>query len=299
MDGIIVINKEKGFTSFDVVAKMRGILKIRKIGHTGTLDPDATGVLPVCIGGATKLCDMLTDTVKSYEAVMLLGLETDTQDIGGNVLQMCDVTVSEESVREAVASFIGIIEQIPPMYSALKVNGRKLCDMARAGETVERKSRQIEIFDIEIQEIALPEVRMRITCSKGTYIRTLCHDIGQKLGCGATMKALVRTRTAGFGIEEAITLQQLEEAVQTGTLQDKIHPTDSIFSAYRSLTVKTEAKIYADNGNPLTLTQVCEEVNPNEDEWFRIYAQDGLFYGVYIYTQGRMLPRKLFFARVR
>lgn len=187
--GIINVYKEKGFTSHDVVAKLRGIVGQKKIGHTGTLDPDATGVLPVCLGKATKLCDLLTDKNKTYEAVLLLGKTTDTQDITGEVLEEKSTeALTEEKVREAIEGFIGDYEQIPPMYSALKVNGKKLYELAREGKVIERKARPVKILDIQILEIDLPKVRMEVSCSKGTYIRTLCHDIGEKLGCGGCME---------------------------------------------------------------------------------------------------------------
>ena len=193
--GIINVYKEKGFTSHDVVAKLRGIVGQKKIGHTGTLDPDATGVLPVCLGKATKLCDLLTDKNKTYEAVLLLGKTTDTQDITGEVLEEKSTeALTEEKVREAIEGFIGDYEQIPPMYSALKVNGKKLYELAREGKVIERKARLVKILDIQILEIDLPKVRMEVSCSKGTYIRTLCHDIGEKLGCGGCMESLIRTR---------------------------------------------------------------------------------------------------------
>ena len=170
-DGIINVYKEKGFTSFDVVAKMRGILGQKKVGHTGTLDPEAEGVLPVCVGKGTRLCDMLTDRDKTYEATLLLGMETDTQDTTGTVLSETDASgLTEEAVREAVLCFVGDYDQIPPMYSALKVNGRKLCDLARQGVEVERKPRPVKIYDITIRSIRLPEVVMTVSCSKGTYI---------------------------------------------------------------------------------------------------------------------------------
>lgn len=190
--GIINVYKEKGFTSHDVVAKLRGIVGQKKIGHTGTLDPDATGVLPVCLGKATKLCDLLTDKNKTYEAVLLLGKTTDTQDITGEVLEEKSTeALTEEKVREAIEGFIGDYEQIPPMYSALKVNGKKLYELAREGKVIERKARPVKILDIQILEIDLPKVRMEVSCSKGTYIRTLCHDIGEKLGCGGCMESLI------------------------------------------------------------------------------------------------------------
>ena len=181
--GIINVYKEKGFTSHDVVAKLRGIVGQKKIGHTGTLDPDATGVLPVCLGKATKLCDLLTDKDKTYEAVMLLGMTTDTQDVTGRILEERSTeTLTADKVREAIRSFIGDYDQIPPMYSALKVNGKKLYELAREGKVVERKARPVKILDIRIIEMDLPRVRMEVSCSKGTYIRTLCHDIGEQLG---------------------------------------------------------------------------------------------------------------------
>ena len=191
-DGVINVYKEKGFTSHDVVAKLRGILRQKKIGHTGTLDPDAVGVLPVCLGKGTKLCDVLTDKTKAYRAVLLLGVETDTEDAGGEILNRCPperlAALTKEAVTQAVMSFVGPYDQIPPMYSALKVNGQKLCDLARAGKTVERKARRVEIFSICIEEIALPRVTMTVECSKGTYIRTLCSDIGSRLGTGAAWR---------------------------------------------------------------------------------------------------------------
>ena len=186
MDGILNIYKEKGYTSHDVVAKLRGILKTKKIGHTGTLDPDAQGVLPVCVGRATKLCDMLTDKDKAYETVMLLGKTTDTQDITGSVLSESELgeDITAEKVTEVINSFVGEYMQVPPMYSALKVNGKKLYELARSGIEVERKARKVYIHSIEIKDISLPRVTMTVNCSKGTYIRTLCHDIGETLGAG-------------------------------------------------------------------------------------------------------------------
>ena len=204
MDGIINVYKEEGFTSHDVVAKLRGICRQKKIGHTGTLDPQATGVLPVCLGSATRACEMLTDRTKEYVAELLLGQMTDTQDITGTVLEEKDVKVTEEAVRETVLSFVGDYMQIPPMYSALKVNGKKLCDLAREGKTVERQARPVKILTIDILDVTLPRVRMRVHCSKGTYIRTLCQDIGEKLGCGGCMESLLRTQVSEFLLKDAL-----------------------------------------------------------------------------------------------
>jgi len=227
--GIINVNKEQGFTSHDVVAKLRGILRQKKIGHTGTLDPDATGVLPVCLGKGTKLCDMLTDRDKTYRAVMLLGTVTDTQDTSGRILSENKVTSTEQEVLEAIKSFTGDYEQIPPMYSALKVDGRKLYELAREGKVIERKARLVHIHEIVVDETALPRVTMTVSCSKGTYIRTLCHDIGEKLGCGGCMESLVRTKAGAFAIADSFTLGQIEELRDNGTLMDHITPIDEMF----------------------------------------------------------------------
>ena len=301
MDGIIVVHKEKGFTSFDVVAKLRGILKQKKIGHTGTLDPDATGVLPVCLGCATKLCDMLTDTTKVYEAELLLGVTTDTQDTSGMVLEEKDVLVTEEEVQEVIASFIGEQKQIPPMYSVLKVDGKKLYELAREGKTVERKARDITIENIEILEISLPRVKMTVTCSKGTYIRTLCNDIGEKLGCGGAMASLIRHKTAGFTLEEARTLDEIEALMKGGMIDSAIKGVDIVFEGYPQAMVKEECLKAAQNGNWLyvNMLEIKEEDKKAED--IRIYGNDGIFYGVYGYQaeKNAFVPKKMFFYKVR
>ncbi len=222
MDGVLNIYKEAGWTSFDVVAKMRGILKIKKIGHTGTLDPAATGVLPVCIGKGTKKVESFMADDKVYRAVMLLGVTTDSQDMTGEILTRTEVNLTEQDVREAIESFIGGYDQIPPMYSAKKVGGRKLVDMARKGIEVERKPRFVNIMDIGIDAMSLPRVTMTVTCSKGTYIRTLCHDIGQKLGCGAAMESLIRTRVGRFKIEDAVTLDDLQKLADEDRLEEVV-----------------------------------------------------------------------------
>ena len=193
MNGIINVYKEKGYTSHDVVAKLRGICRQKKIGHTGTLDPDAEGVLPVCLGTATKVCGLLTDKDKVYEAVLLLGTQTDTQDISGTVVRQAQVTCTQDEVRQAAASFLGIYSQLPPMYSALKVNGKKLCDLARAGVEVERSKRQVSIYEIEVLWMRLPRVKLRVHCSKGTYIRT-----GKSWAAAAAWKNCCAQRSASF-----------------------------------------------------------------------------------------------------
>ncbi len=279
-DGIVNIYKEKGFTSHDVVAKMRGILKQKKIGHTGTLDPMAEGVLPVCLGKATKLCDMLTDRSKTYEAVLLLGTETDTQDTTGAVLSQSEVHATENQVREAVLSFLGHYDQIPPMYSALKVNGKKLYELARAGKEVERKARPVEILEIRVDKIELPRATITVTCSKGTYIRTLCYDIGRKLGCGGCMESLLRTRVSGFCMEDSLTLKQIEELRDEGALEGHILPVDQVFSGYPAVLMMPEFDKLVHNGNPFYLSQLQDKVSL-EEELVRVYDSERQFIGVY------------------
>ena len=229
LHGIINIYKEAGFTSHDVVAKMRGICRQKKIGHTGTLDPQAVGVLPVCLGSGTKLCDMLTDKDKEYVAELLLGRTTDTQDTTGTTLEEKPVAVTEEEIRKIIMGFVGDYMQVPPMYSALKVNGKKLYELARAGKEVERQARPVTILDIEIIEINLPVVKMRVACSKGTYIRTLCADIGEKAGCGGCMQSLKRTKVGRFDVKDAVTLSQLEELRDKEELQSVLFSVEGAF----------------------------------------------------------------------
>ena len=309
INGVINIYKERGFTSHDVVAKLRGILKQKKIGHTGTLDPDAEGVLPVCLGKGTRLCDMLTDHSKVYEAVLLLGQSTDTQDVSGNVLQEAPVDVSEEEVREAIMSFVGPYDQIPPMYSALKVNGQKLCDLARAGKEVEREARPVEIYEIQIEEIHLPRVRMTVSCSKGTYIRTLCHDIGEKLKCHGCMESLLRTRVGQFLLKDSLTLAQVEAYRDENRITEIVMPVDQVFSDCPALNLKKEAAKLGYNGNPFTSTQALTEndqmVEKSSDisldggKWFRVYDPEGVFIGVYAYDSKRdqFRPEKMFYEK--
>ena len=241
VNGILNVYKEKGYTSHDVVAKLRGIVGQKKIGHTGTLDPDAEGVLPVCLGRATKVCDMLTEKDKTYEAVLLLGKETDTQDISGTVLRVGETEgLTQEQVKDCVMSFVGEYDQIPPMYSALKVNGKKLYELAREGKTIERKSRKVEIKEIRILEMALPRVRMEVSCSKGTYIRTLCHDIGEKLGCFGCMESLLRTKVSRFELESSLKLSEIQKKREEGKLSEIITPLDAVFFQYPAVMVKKE-----------------------------------------------------------
>lgn len=297
INGIINIYKEAGFTSHDVVAKMRGILKQKKIGHTGTLDPDAVGVLPVCLGNATKLCDMLTDKSKVYKAKMRLGLETDTQDISGTILAEYPVKVTEEEVESAVLAFLGKYEQIPPMYSALKVDGKKLYELAREGKTVERKAREVQIFSISDIRIELPEVEFLVECSKGTYIRTLCYDIGKKLGCGATMTHLERTRVGQFLASDAITLSRLEELQREGKTDSYVVGVETMFEQYEKVIVPAKWQKLIDNGNPVYRHQLLETRFLKDGEMLRVYSEEGRFYGIYEYhANGDIIkPVKMFF----
>lgn len=290
-NGIINIYKEAGFTSHDVVAKLRGILKQKKIGHTGTLDPEAVGVLPVCLGKATKVCELLTDKDKVYETVMRLGVVTDTQDMTGEVLKHTEVHVSREELETVLETFRGDYDQIPPMYSALKVQGKKLYELAREGKVVERKPRRVEILELEILEME-PDgmhVHMRVHCSKGTYIRTLCHDIGEKLGCGAAMEKLTRTQVGVFEIQDALTLKQVEDLVKEERVDDVIRSIDSLFSMWPA--GKTDAAIdrLLYNGNMLYRENVMLEngVKPENGGKYRIYDSQNRFCAVYAYDGQR------------
>lgn len=313
-NGVINIYKEAGFTSNDVVCKLRGILRQKKIGHTGTLDPEATGVLPVCLGQGTKLVELLTDKRKTYRAVMLLGVTTDTQDTTGTTLSEGDWSaLSENDVKEAVMSFVGPYAQIPPMYSALKVNGRKLCDLAREGIEIERKARDVNIYEIVIEEIKLPRVTMSVTCSKGTYIRTLCHDIGEKLGCGGCMEKLVRTQVDRFSIDEGLKLSDVEKLVSEGQVDTYIIPVDEMLAKYEAY--KNEDPLFDKllaNGNPLPesfykgeLSEAADD-SLNEDsailsggkyrKQIRVYDSSDTFIGLYGFDKRRYMwmPVKIF-----
>lgn len=300
-NGILNVYKEKGYTSHDVVAKLRGILGQKKIGHTGTLDPDAEGVLPVCLGKATKLCDMLTDKDKTYEAVLLFGKTTDTQDITGAVLTERDSSfLTEESVSRCIQSFLGEYEQIPPMYSALKVNGKKLYELARAGVTVERKARTVQIYDIEILRMELPRVSMRVRCSKGTYIRTLCHDIGQELGCGACMESLLRTKVSRFSLEDSLRLVQIEQYRDEGRLDEIILPIDTVFQNLPSYAVMEKYTSLAYNGNSLRrefFVQTHSQNSLKNGQMVRIYDGQKHFIGIYCWEEPKkeFRPEKMFF----
>ena len=304
MNGVINVYKEKGMTSFGVVSRLRRIFNQKKIGHTGTLDPDAEGVLPVCLGKATRLVEDLSHGTKTYRAVLLLGKETDTQDISGEVLAESEVNVSGEEVKRAVCSFEGVTEQIPPMYSALKVNGKKLVDLARKGIEVERKPRKVEFSGIRILDLTLPEVTFEVTCSHGAYIRTLCHDIGKLLGCGGCMKTLLRTRVEEFVLEEALKLQQIAERVENGDTSFVIG-IDHFYRQLPAVRVKETFFTPALNGRNIPPDQYRKESDPPSEEGqagtifqnarVRLHAPDGNLIGIYRYDRKVLYLEKFYY----
>lgn len=289
LNGMINIYKEKGYTSHDVVARLRGILKQKKIGHTGTLDPEAEGVLPVCLGKGTKLCDMIENTDKTYQVTMLLGVETDTEDMTGEILKESPVNCTEEEAVEAIQSFVGEIQQIPPMYSALKVNGKKLYELAREGKVIERKARPITIYSIDILSVALPEIVMSVRCSKGTYVRSLCRDIGAKLGCGGAMKKLLRTEASGFMLDQAYRLDQIEEMQKQNCVTDILTKIDFMFQKYPAVIIPASMNKLLYNGNTLPYD------SENGYEKVRVYDAEEHFIGLYEYKKHMLKPLKLFF----
>lgn len=294
--GIINIYKEAGYTSHDVVARLRRILGQKKIGHTGTLDPDAVGVLPVCLGVGTRICDMLTEENKEYVAELRFGVTTDTQDMSGTVLSRQAVTITEEQAAEIADSFLGDYEQVPPMYSALKVNGRKLYELAREGLEVERKARCVRIEELEILHMELPVIRMRVVCSKGTYIRTLCDDIGKKAGCGAVMASLKRTRVGRFCADDALTLSDVEDMVNADRLEEFIVRVEEMFPTLQRVKIWDDYQKQLENGNCLALKMTCGLKALNNSEQVRVYNAQGIFYGIYRYEEQTktFFPVKMF-----
>lgn len=287
MNGVVIVDKPAGITSHDVVSRLRRIYKTRRVGHTGTLDPMATGVLPVCIGSATKAADMLVSSTKRYSAELMLGKRTDTLDIEGTVIEECPVNVSDEDIRNAISSFVGEREQLPPMYSAIKQNGKKLYELARMGVETERDKRRIIIHSIEIQSIDIPYVKIDVRCSKGTYIRSLCDDIGRKLGCGAVMTALRRTETAGFTAEEARTIDELE-AMENAF--DAVIPTDRLFDKLPRIDLNEKQEKSIKNGVRMTWRA------GEEGEVYRLYGNDGSFLCVSKLSDSRLVLVKSFWS---
>ena len=250
MNGIIIIDKPCGKTSHDMVSFIRRITGIKKVGHTGTLDPEATGVLPVCIGNATKACELLTCEDKAYRAELALGMTTDTLDAEGEILTEQPVLCDEETIKNTIMSFIGEIEQIPPMFSAIKKDGKKLYELARKGISVEREKRKITIHDIKINEIDMEKetVTFEVHCSKGTYIRTLCDDIGMKLGCGGYMNKLTRIKSGSFSLDDAYNIEELIKASKDGDFEKKLIPVDEVFKNYPEVFVNERQKNFIING---------------------------------------------------
>ena len=295
LNGIINVYKEKDFTSFDVVAVMRGITGTKKVGHTGTLDPMATGVLPICVGSATTLCDMLTDHGKEYVASFILGKRTDTQDISGEVLEERAVSCDETTLRSSVLSFVGGYDQIPPMYSAKKVDGKRLYDLARAGREIERKPQFVRIPDIEILDVSMPAFTIRVRCGKGTYIRTLGTDIAAKCGELATMTSLERMASGDFTLETAYRLSELTAMKKEGTLESALIPVDRVFSGLISLRTDPVTDRFLYNGNKLRRDNFGE-ISLAEGQQVRIYDSRNEFKAVYSYRsqEDMLVPRKMF-----
>ena len=279
MNGILCVNKPQDFTSFDVVAKLRGILGMKRLGHGGTLDPMATGVLPVFVGNATKACDIMPDNTKSYLAGFRLGQTSDTQDVWGNVRDISDMAVTEDDILAVLPEFTGRIMQLPPMYSAVQVNGKRLYDLARQGIEVEREARQIEVSSLKLTEYAADtrEGKLEIACGKGTYIRTIINDIGERLGCGGIMTSLVRTSSCGFALADCFTFDEIQKAKDEDRLEELLLPVDKVFVSLPKLVLgEAQARMYR-NGVKLDMARV-RGILPDCDT-YRIYAQDGTFFG--------------------
>ncbi len=296
MNGIILIDKEMNYTSHDVVAKLRGIFHQKKIGHTGTLDPQATGLLPICLGNATKVCDLLAEKEKEYIATIRFGITTDTQDIYGAMISEEKSAVTEERFRAVLEKIVGEQEQLTPMFSARKVNGQKLCDLARRGIEIERKTKKITIKETELLafDYGLQEAVFRVVCSAGTYVRTLCHDMGQELSCGACMSALRRTKTGPFSIENARKIDEVANIVQAFGEESLLISADSLFMHLpKTDVVGEEGKRFLANGNPLR----AEHLNQWPDGQFLVY-NEGIFTGIYEHkhkSENIAKPVKLFF----
>ena len=279
MNGILCVNKPQDFTSFDVVAKLRGILQMKRLGHGGTLDPMATGVLPVFVGNATKACDIMPDNTKSYLAGFRFGCTSDTQDVWGEVCECSDKPVSSEDIRAVLPEFTGKIMQLPPMYSAVQVDGKRLYDLARQGIEVERQPSEVEVASLSVSEYD-PDKReglVEIVCGKGTYIRTIINDIGHKLGCGGIMTSLVRTSSCGFCLDDCYTFEQIQQARDDSRLEELILPVDRVFVSLPALKLgEAQTRMYR-NGVKLDLGKIRDIRSGCDD--YRIYAYDGSFIG--------------------
>ncbi|MEX2462269.1 MAG: tRNA pseudouridine(55) synthase TruB [Paenibacillaceae bacterium] len=300
LEGVLPVIKPVDFTSHDVVAKVRGILGIRRIGHTGTLDPKVTGVLPLCIGRATRVVEYIQDLPKQYEAVLTIGLATDTEDMTGNVIERVEqVDLSIQDIEKVFAKFLGVIDQVPPMYSAIKVDGQRLYDLARQGQVIERQPRKVEIYELEIRsadlELAHPQIKFRVKCSKGTYIRTLCVDIGQALGYPAVMSELVRTATGSILLADCLTLEELSELAKQGAVALRMIPTDVAITHLPSCHVSDLEALHAVQGKTIHPTSLPNETYLDQ-EVVRLYSTDERFLGIFRWhaEQKSFTPEKVF-----
>jgi tRNA pseudouridine55 synthase len=307
MDGILNINKPLGPTSFNIVATVKRLSGERRVGHAGTLDPSATGVLPVCLGQGTRIIEFLMETTKAYRAEIELGISTDTYDASGRIIQKTDPSgISQGEVETALSSFLGLIHQVPPAYSAVKIRGRPLYKLARAGINVERNSRLVTIHNIKFIDWKPPIITIEVVCGKGTYIRSLAHDLGQVLGCGALLKSLVRLRYGLFDIRDSISLPQLENAFRHNYWQHYIYPIDSVLLHFKAVVVSEDVRQDIKNGRSIVLedcisdnksddfnTQIVENSSGNR---CRIYAIDGRFLGVIRFNSEKRQwqPEKVF-----
>lgn len=282
MNGVIVIDKASGWTSFDVVAKMRRICVEKKVGHTGTLDPMATGVLPILIGNATKAQSLLPESDKEYEASLSFGMTTDTLDITGKVLSNTNSHVTLGELEDVLPRFRGEIMQLPPMYSAVSKDGVRLYELARQGIDIERTPRPVSVYTLDLLDFdeGLQSARIFVKCSKGTYIRSICDDIGSALGCGAVMTALRRTAACSYTLGDAITVEHASELAESGELQRYLHPTDSIFACYPSVKVTQAQATRFKNGGGLMLSRTGVKDSAADGAFYRVYCADGSFLGL-------------------
>lgn len=302
LEGILPVWKPEGFTSHDVVAKVRGILGIKRIGHTGTLDPQVTGVLPLCIGRATRMVEYIQELPKEYEAILRIGLSTDTEDMTGNVLEEVPLVHLEETVvREALHRFVGEIEQTPPMFSAVKVDGKRLYELAREGKEVERKSRKVTIHQLHILHMDLqqkhPDIHFRVSCSKGTYIRTLCVDIGKALGYPAVMKSLIRTSTGSIRQEQCLTFEQIKDLKAQGVLEDRMIPMDQAISHIPSVELSEQESIHAQQGKRIAMSESrIIGAAAGSQTLLRAYSPDKRFLGLFEWRSASqiLIPSKVF-----
>ena len=296
MDGILNINKPQGKTSFSIVAMVKRLSGERRVGHAGTLDPAATGVLPVCLGQGTRVIQFLVEATKAYQAQIELGVTTDTYDASGNITHRGDPSgISQEQLESALSSFRGLIQQTPPMYSAVKHQGRPLYQLARSGIEVNRRSRLTKIHHLELIDWQPPVVTIEVVCGKGTYIRSLAHDLGQRLGCGASLKSLIRLRCGLFDIKDAVSLPQLEDAFRYGYWQRFVYPIDIVLLHWTAMVVSDDTSREIRNGRPLVLAGT-DPGEPSSHTHCRVYTPDGCFLGVLRFNpeKGQWQPEKVF-----